>query len=162
MNEVMKDIINENNYNLMSKLIMNNIPFAFVLAYHGNWNEQFPDRLKDQKHIIISIKDQALEDSFVENGKIKIVIDIDGVTYMKFLEYADILAIQENEKSQMPFASRPFLMTPTPEKVVSKKFAIPSDSDLTHSINIFKKYNPEMFEEIKWVDTQLKTIDGTS
>jgi len=143
----MKDIINDSNYKLMMELILNKIPFAFVLSNHNNWSDEFPDRLKDQKHIIIAIKEQALEDSFIENDEIRIVIEIDGITYEKFLERADIFAIQENEKSQMPFATRPFTMEPTPLKIISKKSTIPTDADLAPSMVAFRKNNPEMFKE---------------
>lgn len=148
MTDIMKDIINDNIYNMMSEFILNDIPFTFILDNHNNWNKHLPSRLVDQKQILLDIKEDSLKDSFIENGKITIVIDLDGELYSKELEAADIFAIQESVKSKIPFIIRPFEMKVTQViKTKSKKHEISNDVNIQHSINMFRLHNPEYFKE---------------
>jgi len=147
MTDITKDIINESNYNLIKNFILNNISFAMILDNHNNWDYEFPERLKSQKRFIIDIKEQALEDSYIENDKIIIVIEIDNITYSKELEYADIFAIKEKADSEIPISTRPFAMAPKPIKREGNSFIFPSEEDIQSSMKMFKKYNPKLFKD---------------
>jgi len=147
MTEIAKDIINESNYNLIKNFILNNISFAMILDNHNNWNYEFPERLKSQKRFIIDIKEQALEDSYIENNKIVIVIEIDNATYSKELEYADVFAIKEKTESEIPISTRPFEMKPKPIKIEGNSFIFPAEEDIQSSMKMFKKYNPNLFKD---------------
>ena len=148
MTDIMKDIINDAIYNMMSEFIINNVPFTFVLDNHNNWDKPLPSRLVDQKQILFDIKEDSLEDSFVENGEITIVVDLDGELYTKKIEPADILAIQESVKSKMPFIIRPFKMKPTQViRSKNKRQLTLDDAGIQHSMNMFRSHNPKYFKE---------------
>lgn len=146
MNEQLPDIISGAILDTLKKLISYDISFSFVLENHNNWSEEFPERLKNQKQIILNIKDQSLEDSYLDKNDAIIVIEIDGVTYSKKVDESDIMAIMVNEKSP-PFILRQFSIAPkTP--VPKRRASLLTDKEgLVHSMNNFKKFNPEMFDE---------------
>jgi len=147
MDNIFKDVISSALYQATAKLLIAKIPFSIIIDNHNNWNNEFPERLKKQKQIIFNIKEQSLDDSYVTDGKIIIIISIDDVEYMKELQQCDLQALMINEKSPHNIAK---MFVDHPEVNLKRGIgdkSIPSDEALIVSNVMWKKHNPELFEE---------------
>ncbi len=139
-----KEIVNENIYKMCADFLSCKIPFTILIDNHNNWNNSLPARLSSKKKFLLNIKDQALEDSYVENGKIIIITTMEDMEFMKELDHNDISAVAKDDKTA-PFISKPFVTYP---KIISKGklgYKLDEEQLLKSTLN-FKKHNPKMFK----------------
>lgn len=144
MTEEYKNIISSAIYRTVQELLGSQEEFSIIVQNHNNWNIDLPERLKTQSQFIMNIKEQTLEDSYVEDGKIIINTEFDGQDYSKEFGYADIAGIIEiNGKTPVmvkPFTELPEI--PEPTKALNNKV---DEKGLQFSMESWKRNNPELF-----------------
>jgi len=143
-------IISDHIYSMVSHMIDQNIPVNILYQNNNDWDNELPLRLQKNKNFVIKIEDNTLEDSYVdEDGYFYIVADFDNQIYTKKMIHADILGIlDENLK---PFIMKPFIekhpILQLSKKSKNKKFNSEIDTQgINHSMKMFKKNNPDLFE----------------
>jgi len=131
----------------VKNLITLQIPFSLAIDNWNNWDEKFPEKLREKDRFMINIKEQALEDSYAdESDNIVIVIDIQGLTYTKKLDISDIHAISFDVEFP-PFMLKNYKDKPE-IKEEKKELKVDIDMDdegIKTSMNAFRKYNKELF-----------------
>lgn len=150
MTQIYKDIIEENIYQIVVDLIVNQEGFTILLENHNNWEFPLPENLQKADKFVMDVKNQTLEDSYVDDeGNIIINTMFGEQENSKVLEMCDIAGIM-NSDGKTPMFFKPFRTEPKKPEIVytGKKFKEPSEEDLQVSMNAFKKYNPELFVEI--------------
>lgn len=147
MKEEYKETIDAALYQMCLEFLMYKLPFTLLLDNHNNWSSQLPDRLRNKEQFLLNIKEQALEDSYVEDGKIVIITTIDDIEYTKKLDFSDIAAVALSDKTP-PILIKGFRTLPElPEIEIGNKKANPTEEGITKSTLVFKKHNPHYFKE---------------
>ena len=145
MTQEFKDVLSDSIYNTIGALIYNNIDCSIIVHNHNNWDKELPDRLKGQPQFIMSIKEQTMEDSYIDEGKIIISTTFDGEEYSKEFEKADIGGLIGPD-GKTPLMVKPFMEQPTipvPTKTLGNGEI--DENGVLHSMEMFKRNNPEMF-----------------
>jgi repressor of nif and glnA expression len=155
LSDRMLDVISSSFYEIFYELCYENQPFGLIVQNHNNWDKELPDRLKNQQQFMIKIENDTLADLKVSEDEdgvyVTIGTEFDGVFYSKDFTHEDIAGffLIENMK---PYLVKPFVLKP--KAIIKKdgqKFGFDPDAvkdeDLVDSMNAFKKYNPELFEE---------------
>jgi len=120
---------------------------GFIIENNNNWDKELPDRLKSEVRFMIKIENDTLNDTFVEDGKVYISTEFDGELYSKEILKEDIAGFFDIKSMKVdyvkPFSEKPELQFEKPKK----KFNLDDikQSDIQKSMEVFKKYNPELF-----------------
>jgi len=145
MTENYKNIISEMIYETAVSLLQSGEEFAIIVQNHNNWNIELPDRLKSQSQFIMNIKEQTIDDSYVEDGKIIINTEFDDQEYSKEFELADIAGIICID-GKTPIMVKPFIeepKLPIPTRTLGNNEV--DEKGLQKSMEMWKKHNPELF-----------------
>lgn len=133
-------------YQICLEFLMYKLPFTLLIDNHNNWSSPLPDRLRDKEQFLLNIKEQALEDSYIEDGKIVIVTMIGDTEYTKKLDCCDIGAVSISEKTP-PIIMKNFRTLPEVEIKPGKQRIEPTEEGIIRSTLVFKKHNPQFFKE---------------
>jgi len=167
-NEV-KNVLRESAMSLVEIMLLENEPFRIVLWNNDNWNAPLPKRILESfpTQLVLDIKDQALDDSYIDpaTGEIIICTVFDGAEYIKVLEYGEIIAVLSLDGQ--PYILNDFaqdkeeeVLTAKEERVVYEPQSvdelveivssegIPKES-AKKSIDCFMKNNPELRERFQ-------------
>jgi hypothetical protein len=161
-----KETMRENAKALVESMILDRVPFRLVLWNNDNWNMPLPDEIMTSfpTQIVLDIKEQSLDDSFVDENTGEIIISTVFLTkeFHKVVEYDEIIAV-------LDFTGQPYILNNfkmeekiTLEQVVQENFlpqtkteviemvmseGIPVES-AQRSINAFIKNNPDIAERL--------------
>jgi hypothetical protein len=150
-NETIK-IFNDNMMELICSMIINNEEFSIVVS-NKNWNNILPGRLLQQDHFVIQIKDQTMEDSYIDSeGHIIINTKFDTAENSLLLYPEDVKGILDITM-QNPIMLKPFeekAKNLVADKLKSNPSAIKKFTDeeletYSKSINVFAVNNPKYF-----------------
>jgi hypothetical protein len=144
MSQIYKDIISENLYNIVADFINAQEDFTFIVHNNNNWNVELPERLKKENQFVLNVDKQTLEDSYVEDGKIIINTKFDDVEYSKEFDFCDIGGIMGPDR-KTPIFIKPFQEKPEIEKPVKPLNGDIDEDGIRHSMEMWKKNNPELF-----------------
>jgi hypothetical protein len=145
-------IFNDNMMELICSMIINNEEFSIVVS-SKNWSNPLPERLLQQDHFIIQIKDQTLEDSYIDSeGHIVINTKFDTEENSLLLYPEDVKGILDITM-QNPIMIKPFeekAKNLVADKLKSNPSAIKKFTDeeleiYSKSINVFAINNPNYF-----------------
>lgn len=145
MTQEYKEIISDMIYNTVLEFVQSGIDCTIIVHNNNNWNETLPERLQKSSQFILNITEQTMEDSYVEDGKIVINTVFDEIEYSKIFEPADIGGIMGPD-NKTPIMFKPFTEKPTlpmPKHTLGN--TVTDEEGLMNSMNMWKKYNPEMF-----------------
>jgi len=147
-NEMERKYLSNQILETVKELLNLHVPFSLAIDNWNNWDEKFPENLRDKDRFMINIKEQALEDSHVDkSGNVFIVIDIQGLSYTKKLDISDIHAISFDVELP-PFMLKMYKDKPPVIPEVKNEIEIDMDNKgIIRSMNSFKKYNEELFNE---------------
>ena len=146
MEDLEKSIISEGIYGIVCMYINNKIPFQLIVENHNNWEFPLPENVQKLKNYPLDIKEQTLEESYVEDGVIFISTEFGDEKNYKTFGLCDIKGIAIGGQ---PFLLKPFIELPgIPEpKETTAKFNEPSEEDLRASMEVFKEFNPNLFKD---------------
>ena len=146
MEDLEKSIISEGIYGIVCMYINNKIPFQLVVENHNNWAFPLPENLQTEKQFLMNIKEQTLEESYVEDGEIFISTEFGDEKNYKSFALCDVKGIAFNGQPMMmkPFRDLPGIPEP---KETTAKFNEPSEEDLRASMEVFKEFNPTLFKD---------------
>jgi len=130
-------------YTLAVELLETHTPFTLILDNHNDWDNELPERLQKEQ-FVIDIKAQTLEDSFIKDGKIIVVMLVDDMEFIKQLEPCDISAVALGV-GLPPIIQKPFRENPEFKLAPMKKQELPSVADMTKSMAAIRKHNPHLF-----------------
>lgn len=144
MTEGYKKILSNYVYNVCVEMLLNKEEFNILLDNHNNWNMPLPENLRKEKQFSISINQQTLDDSYIDdNGNIVINTMFGDEEYSKVLENADISGLMD-KSNKIVLCGKQFREVPQIDSTTTKQ-KIPSEEAVHNSMSYFKKNNPEMF-----------------
>jgi hypothetical protein len=125
------------------------VPFNFLIKNHNDWDKPLPNRLATKPVFVMSIKDQAYVDSFIDDkNKIVLSVYFDDNLYTKVLEPEDIQGFVSDD-NQTPILIKPFEELPKPKDVKTKKIKTSdlNEDDVNRSMSILLKNNPHFIKK---------------
>jgi len=167
-----KDALRESALEIAEILLLEDQEFRIVIWNNDNWNNPLPQRIMEAfpTQLVLDIKEQSLEDSYVDEntGEIVICTVFDGVEYMKILEIGELIAV-------LSLDGQPYILNDFPQEdnviheIVKEirdntAYIFPTSFDemvemLTsdgipeegakRSLEMFMKNNPQLAEKIK-------------
>lgn len=148
MTDTYKKIISDSLYITCVELLNSGESFNILLDNHDNWDKPLPEQLQKESRFIVSIKEQTLEDSYVDKDQnIVINTQFGEEIYSKVLENADISALM-NTDNKSAIIGKPFIEKPQQSQIKIKlnQMKEPGEEGINNSMAYFKKNNPKMFE----------------
>jgi hypothetical protein len=161
MKKEIKEVLRESAMSLVEIMLLEKESFRIVLWNNDNWNEPLPQRILEAfpTQLVLDIKEQALEDSYIDpaTGEIIICTTFDGNEYLKVLDYGELIAVLSLE-------GQPYILNDFPQdkekRVVYKhqlvdelvemvsSDGIPEEA-VKKSVDCFMKNNPKLRERFK-------------
>jgi len=147
----MKETISDAVYNLACTLIDQNFEFAIQIHNGNDWDKELPDRLKSQKGFLLKLDGDTLADiEFDDNDNFIVSTEFDDELYTKTFGPADVQAIYGIDLK--PLLVKNFVEAhpmPEPKRQPSEVSLTnkrePDSEGLRVSMEMFKKYNPDLF-----------------
>ena len=144
----MKEVISQNMYKTVIEIFKNNFDFCIVINNNNDWDNELPDRLKNEKAFLLEIVDDTKEDSYItEDNELVICTDFGGELFTKVLQKEDILGIYDINKKAL--VQKSFKEKHPIKEFVHKLKNEPNPEKINNSMKMFKKYNSDILKEIK-------------
>lgn len=147
MTDIGKELYSTALFNLVTSHIDTNLPIKIIVSNHNDWDMDLPHRLKNEPQFILEIDGQTLDDCTTSEDlkSFHVSTEFDGVIYNKTFISADVHGIVNSEMK--PIFVKPYIEEhPKIEENIKGSKQLPLDKKgIEHSMKLFKKNNPEMF-----------------
>ena len=125
---------------LLSYYITNQLPCTIKVQNYDDWDKPLPSRLSVPQ-FTLNIEQTDLEESYVgSDGSVWLTAGIDDVVYHKEFKACDIAAI--GPVGKLPVMLKPYVEE---QKVKHTLPKLAGTSGVKHSVECFKRNNPDMF-----------------
>lgn len=128
-----KDVMVDNMHKLLCTMMMARVPFRIVLWNNDDWSNKLPESImKDYpEQLILDIKEDILEESWVEEEKVYFSIMFNGeetIEYLKEIRGEDIVVIMSEDNQPIQINDFREIIKEESQSGISKE-------DIVYSLN---------------------------